>query len=227
MIRNSQPSTYKLLVFDFDGTLVDTVDDIAFHANSVLTDFGFERRPVIAVKKAIGKGVHELFLSLAPNFKENKKDLEGAVSLFKKRYRNDPIRKTKPYPFVKKMLAGYLKNTQKAIVTNKPQDITRQILRDLKLDIYFTMTVGMFSDYAPKPDPTATEFVMRKLRALPRQTLFIGDSEIDSMTAYNANISFGWVKYGYGPMPELAPAFKFRNALAWGAIPVLQEKMVC
>ena len=209
---------YELLIFDFDGTLVDTVEDITYYANEVLVEFGYDVRTVPEVRKAIGFGVHELLKELAPDFDQNDSRFEEAVGLFKKKYRDGPVRKTAAFQGVRSMLEGPLANTKKAIVTNKPQDITEQILEELDLARYFEMTIGMNSGFLPKPDPASMLHVMRSLGCLPQKTIFIGDSGVDASTAQNAGIDFAWVSYGYDQPKTITPVARFSSARQWSSL---------
>ena len=206
---------YEALLFDFDGTLVDTVEDIAFYANSVLADYGYRPCTVGQVKGAIGFGVHELVKTLAPSIDEEPQRLEKAVEAFRARYREEPVRKTRPFPGVTGMLSGPLAAVKKAIITNKPQDITLQILDRLKLASYFELVIGMHAGHPPKPDPSSILFAMRQLGAAPQACVYIGDSRVDAEVSKNAGIDFAWVSYGYDVLDGEKAAFKFESAGEW------------
>ena len=206
---------YELLLFDFDGTLVDTVEDIAFYANSVLVDHGHAPRPVTEVKNAIGFGVHELLKALAPALGNEVAVLEEAVQLFKRRYREEPVRRTKPFPGVVETLSGPLSAVKKAIITNKPQDITLQILDLLKLAPYFELVIGMHAGHPPKPDPESMIFTMQKFGASPEACVYIGDSRVDAETSKNAGVDFAWVDYGYDVLGGEKRTYEFKSAGEW------------
>lgn len=188
---------YKLLVFDFDGTLVDTVADIAYHANGVLEEFHFPTRDLRDVKEGIGHGVHELLKHLCVGFHEDAGLLEEAVTSFKKRYHAAPVVYTKAFPGVAEVLEGPLKKTQKAILTNKPQALAEIILAELDLSRHFEVVIGLDAGFAPKPDPASLNHIMKKCARAPKDTVLIGDSRVDRETARNADIDFVWVDYGY------------------------------
>lgn len=209
---------YKLLIFDFDGTLVDTVGDIAYYANTVLADHGYPPATVGAVRQAIGWGVHELLRGLAPGLGSDEQVLEKAVEIFKKRYRETPVRETYPFEHVREMLETRLGKIKKVILTNKPQDITRQILEELDLVKYFECVVGMNAGFPFKPDPTAAIYLMEQSGVTPQETLMIGDSSIDAQTAKNAGMDFGWVRYGYDDQAGEGALFSFKTASEWGVL---------
>lgn len=209
---------YKLILFDFDGTLVDTAPDISLHANSILNEFGLPVHTVREIKKAVGRGVHELFKDLEPCFKEEPELLEKAVILFKRRYWDTPVIHTKPYPGAIEMLSGPLGCFKKAIVTNKPHDLTQKILDRLSLTGYFEMVIGLDLAYPPKPDPAAVRHVLTTLKTLPSETLYIGDSKIDGQTCKNASIDFAWADYGYDDLDGTTPAMKFSSPFEWESL---------
>lgn len=207
---------YELLIFDFDGTLVDTAPDIAHHANVVLAEYGFATHNLNKVKKAIGRGVHDLFRDLG--FQGSDSLLNEAVARFKEEYSKRPVIRTAPYPHVQKNLAGPLKFVKKAIVTNKPQGLTVQILEVVGLASFFDLVIGDGADFPKKPDPASTKFVMRTLRVLPSRTVFIGDSGIDQETAANAGIDFSHVSYGYDASFRPAAGESLKSASEWAKI---------
>ncbi len=209
---------YKLILFDFDGTLVDTVGDIAYYANQVLAQAGYPKHSVEEVKKAIGLGVNELLNSLEPSLGLDSATLDQAALSFKTQYRMAPVRETRPYPHVLEMLSGKLANTPKAIVTNKPQDITEQILKELGLTDYFKYVIGMHAGYPPKPDPTAMEFIIDKMAQPKSGVVYIGDSRVDLLTCQNAAVDFVWMDYGYDHLEDEKYCHRFSSAADWAKL---------
>lgn len=208
---------YPVVIFDFDGTLVDTAPDIAHYANGVLADFGYAPRGLAEVKRAIGKGVHELLKALAPQFGEDAERLERAVETFRARYSENPVLSTKPYPHVIRMLEGQLRGAKKAIATNKPQEITERILKILLLDRHFEVVVGMGSPFPPKPDPASIRHILERTGAKKGEAVLVGDSAVDAEAARLAGIEFVWMEYGYDASPGADPAVKnrFSSASKW------------
>lgn len=209
---------YALLLFDFDGTLVDTSGDIAYYANRVLSQAGYPRHSVEEVEKAIGLGVHELFSGLEPDLGSDAAKLERAVLSFKAQYRSAPVRETRPYPYVLEMLSGKLARTPKAIITNKPQDITEQILKELGMDEYFKDLIGMHAGHPPKPDPTSMELMIERMGHSKKDVVYLGDSRVDSMTCQNAGVDFVWMNYGYDDLQKENYLHRFTSALDWAKL---------
>jgi phosphoglycolate phosphatase len=207
-------SRYQLLVFDFDGTLVDTALDIAAYANEVLVEYGFPSKDLPAVKKAIGRGVRELFRELG--FHADEARLEEAVAAFKRRYFEKPVVLTRAYPGVREALGGPLARVKKAICTNKPQAVTERILLDLGLAAHFESVIGDGGGFPRKPDPASLLHQIRLLGASPQTTLFVGDSVIDHQTAANAGTGFLWVDWGYdSTLSRHEDLPKASHALEW------------
>lgn len=208
---------FDLVIFDFDGTLVDTADDIAFHANEVLERYSFGKHPIEEVKKAIGRGVHELMMTLEPSLRQDSVKLEQCVRVFKETYICRPVIASTVYPHVKEMLDGPFKDRKKAIITNKPHQLTLAILRLLELEDYFDVIIGTGIEYPPKPDPTAVLSTMEELKVAPQKTVLIGDSRVDWQTAKNSGVTFAHVTYGYDSEP-IREGYTFQNAKQWESL---------
>ncbi len=212
------PAPYKLILFDLDGTLVDTVDDITYYVNEVLRERGYVSASVAQVKEAIGWGVPELLKILAPAFCADPAGLEMAVMAFKERYRENPVRTTCPFPNVIEVLEGPLKKTQKAIITNKPQDIALRVLDKLNMRRYFGDVIGTQGDFPPKPDPASALHLMRRFRAPAETTVYVGDSAVDAETSAVAGVDFVWMEYGYQKFGAATPRYRFSSAADWGIL---------
>lgn len=204
---------YDVILFDFDGTLVDTAPDIAYFANVILKRYGYAEQSIDAVKRAVGKGVHELIKGLSPEFPAA--ELERAVESFKELYRAAPAGRSQPFQGVTELLAGPLAGMKLAICTNKPQDITEHILKELGMEAHFDECLGLFNGFPPKPDPTGALHLMRQLGARKETTLFIGDSHIDSLTAQSIGVDFGYCSYGYDAPGPAKPRWIFQSPADW------------
>ena len=214
---------YRLFIFDFDGTLVDTAPDIVYYTNVVLKEFGYPEKSFDEVRKAVGKGVHELLRSLG--FQEDPETLDKAVCLLKERYLESPVRTTSVYPHVREMLSGPLRGAKKAVVTNKLQTLTEKILNQLSMRDHFDLVIGDGGGFPCKPDPASVRHVLETLQVQPFEALFIGDSEVDFKTAGNAGVDFIFMEYGYDKFFKEENVKRFFSASEWGRLASLNGRV--
>lgn len=208
---------YKLLIFDLDGTLVDTAPDICACANAVFRQEGLPDRTDAEITKAIGRGVRDLMTKLLPPEHRTGPVFDRAVESFRSRYAAELTLRSAPYPGVIEMLGGPLEPFAKAVITNKPEPLPQTMLERLGMSPFFKVVVGTGGEFPAKPDPASVRFAMQKAGAGPRETLFIGDSSIDLETCRAAGIDFAWVRYGYEQLPEFSGRV-FSNAWEWRSI---------
>ena len=209
---------YRLLVFDLDGTLVDTAPDITECVNAVLKEEGLPSRGIQEVKKAIGLGVHELIRGLSPR-PLDPGHLERLVLRFRELYWADSSRLSRPFPGVIEALAGPLAAVRKAVLTNKPHDYAVKILAELGMASHFEIVVGGGHRSLPyKPQTGGLEYILSQADAKPADTALIGDSSIDRRTAQDAGVDFFWVGYGYEEPPQEETLPVFSKAAEWSAL---------
>lgn len=191
---------FDLLIFDLDGTLVDTAPDIMASANHVLRSTGYPERDLSGVKHAIGRGVHELLNQLSSG--SDRPPLEGealerACALYREHYVDNLVVDSREYPGVTDTLLGPLGGLRKAIVTNKPHALTGRLLKEVGFEGIFDPVIGTGWKHAAKPSGEGILAAMAHHGVPPDRTILIGDSEIDRQAAANAGVRFGWVSYGY------------------------------
>ncbi len=195
----------EAIVWDLDGTLVDSAPDLAAALNTVLDMRGFAVLPLATVRTMIGNGVPKLVERgfNAIGIRPDAEQLAQLVSLFMQTYSACATEYTRPYPQVVNMLNQVRElNIPMGVCTNKPEAISRQILHDLGLSVYFNSVVGGDTTAARKPDPLPLLTCLRELIAEPAASLLIGDSGVDVNTARAAGVFVGVVPWGY----TLAPA---------------------
>lgn len=195
----------EAIVWDLDGTLVDSAPDLAAALNTVLDMRGFAVLPLATVRTMIGNGVPKLVergfnaLGMRPDAEQ----LARLVSLFMREYSACATENTRPYPQVVNMLNQVRElNIPMGVCTNKPEAISRQILDELGLTVYFNSVIGGDTTPARKPDPLPLTTCLRELIAVPAASMMIGDSGVDVNTARAAGVFAGLVPWGY----TLAPA---------------------
>lgn len=192
-----------LIIFDLDGTLIDSSEDIAWAVNKMLKDMGLEEMPYPAIKERIGWGVSMLLEKVLPAEKHNL--LDAAKGIFMGYYRSHLLVKTKPYDGVIDVLEHF-KNKKLAVATNKPVGLTTKILDDLNMSVYFRKVVGGDGVQNKKPSPEALEVILKELNILPHNAVFIGDSKIDIEAGKKGGIMTIGAAYGFRGRRELEEA---------------------
>jgi phosphoglycolate phosphatase len=197
----------SLVVFDLDGTLIDSAADLAAAVNGMLAGFGCEPLSQEEVRRMIGDGVAMLVgRALAARGCEQA-DSTAASRLFMQHYESDATSRTTAFPGVGEALAALpAASIPLAVCTNKPARIATGILESLGLAGYFARVVGGDSMPFRKPDPRVLRAILEGFAALPESSLLVGDSEVDAATARAANVRFVLMKHGYhrGPVEEIA-----------------------
>lgn len=200
--QDEQRMKKKLLIFDLDGTLVDSGDDIARAANKTLVAMGYATLSIDAVKKNIGWGVKMLLKGLMPN--EGEEGLREAREKFLLFYGEHLTDETYVYPGVTDTLT-YFKDSGKtmAVVTNKPEGLSRRVIDELGLNGFFMMLIGGDTLRNRKPHSEPLERVMAETGFSAEETVFVGDSPVDSETGINAGVFTIGVSYGFRNIKEL------------------------
>lgn len=190
----------RLAILDLDGTLVDSVDDLAASVNHALAALSLPPRSREEIRGFVGEGAS---LLLARAVAPRDELLEPALALWRAHYEAHCLDRTRLFPGVEAALAGA--GCVLAVHTNKPGGLARKILAGLGVAARFAAVVG--GDEAPrKPDPSGTLEIMARVGAAPADTLFVGDSRIDAATARAAGVALLAVTWGLGSRAELAAA---------------------
>jgi phosphoglycolate phosphatase len=196
MIPEEQLGAIELVIFDLDGTLVDSEEDLAMSVNAVRGALDLEALPIAQVASYVGQGVHVL-IRRALGKAASDAEVEKAVGLFLDYYRDHMLDHTVPYPGVRAAL-DELSHKKLAVLTNKPVVFSRHLLRGLDMARYFAFVYGGNSFDQKKPDPVGVHTLMRELSAAPAKTLIVGDSDTDVLTGRNAGVWTCGVTYGIG-----------------------------
>lgn len=186
----------RLLIFDLDGTLVDSETDLALSVNAVRAQMGFGPLPRATVASYVGQGVTVL-MQRALGDQATTENLKKAVELFLAYYRLHMLDNTVPYPGVREALDA-LSDWKMAVLTNKPERFSRDLLAGLRMAGYFAFIYGGNSFAQKKPDPIGVVKLMDDMGFAKEQTLIVGDSDTDVMTARNAGVKVCGVSYGLG-----------------------------
>ena len=192
-----------LLIFDLDGTLCDTKEDIATSVNLTLRELGLPEKPPKVIYGYVGGGVRKLLGQAVGE--ESGERFKMAMRIFRGHYLAHLLDTTKLYPGVETVLSHF-KHKKKAVVTNKPQDYTDRILKSLGLTRHFNLVLGGDNGLSLKPDPQMILSVLDQLESDPAQTVMIGDGLHDIVAARAAGIKVCAVGYGLGDPQQLKQA---------------------
>ena len=190
----------RAAVLDLDGTLLDTLEDLAASLNAALAAVGLPARAPSEVRSFVGEGARRLVeRGVAP-----REDLVApALAAWWRHYEVHCLDKTRPYPGIPAVLAGA--GRPLVVHTNKPGALARKILAGLGLLERFAAHDR--GDEAPrKPDPAGTLELLTRIGAAPGDSVFVGDSRVDVETARAAAIPFVGVTWGFQPRADLAAA---------------------
>ena len=211
-----QPSC---IVWDLDGTLVDSAPDLATALNTVLDKRGFFTLSLNEVRAMIGNGVPKLVERgfNAVGVRPDSAQLDELVAMFVKEYKTCATEHTRPYPHIVETLKKiYGMSIPMGVCTNKPEAFTRQILEGLDLAEYFGSVVGGDTTSTRKPDPQPVQACLRGLVSEPASSLMIGDSIHDVHAAHAAGVTVGIVPWGYrsAPVEDLGADFILHDITA-------------
>jgi phosphoglycolate phosphatase len=192
----------KLVIFDLDGTLVDSEYDLAASVNAMLRQYGRNELPLEVIKTYIGDGA-PMLVRRALGDPDDQAFVQEALLYFLTYYREHKLDSTYAYDGIAdalKQLSTYNGLVRKtAVLTNKPVRPAQDILAGLGLAEQFFEIYGGNSFETTKPDPLGARTLMREAAAAPEETVMVGDSEVDILTARNAGMWSVGVNYGFAP----------------------------
>ncbi|MBL7180657.1 MAG: HAD-IA family hydrolase [Pseudomonadota bacterium] len=196
--------TYEAVLFDLDGTLLDTLDDIGNCANRVLASRGFPTYTIFSYREFVGEGARALITRALPAGHRNEKLINACLKEFVEDYSVNCIVKSKPYDGIPQMLdALKARGLKLAVLSNKPDSITKACVAALLSKWDFDVVIGQRDSVPRKPDPQGALEVAEKLAIPPSRFLFIGDTAIDMKTAVAAGMFPVGVLWGFRPIEEL------------------------
>ena len=189
-------SSIRALIFDLDGTLVDSKQDLICSVNAMLVEMGREPLHEDTVSSYIGHGAPRLVARALGNG-TTEGECERALKFFLAHYDQHKLDSTHAYPGVTEALEE-LREFPMAVLTNKPVRVSWKILEGLDLAKYFRAIYGGNSFETKKPDPLGAKKILEELSAAPSEAVIVGDSEVDVQTARNAGTLAAAVNYGFG-----------------------------
>ncbi|MCD8177858.1 MAG: HAD family hydrolase [Tannerellaceae bacterium] len=194
----------KLVIFDLDGTLLDTVADLAHSTNYALEKCGFPTRPVSEYKFFVGNGINKLFERALPEDARTEENILKIRSYFIPYYNEHNMDASGPYPGIVELLHTLQDNgIRLAVASNKYQAATEMLVKHYFGNFTFIGILGQREGIPVKPDPSIVYDILKKAGVSKEETLYVGDSGVDMQTAQNAGITSAGVTWGFRPRTEL------------------------
>ena len=198
---------YKTVVFDLDGTLLNTIDDLADAGNRVCAARGWPQHTVEEYKYFVGNGIPKLVERFSPPEARTPAVLADTLAAFQADYGAHLRDKTAPYPGMPALLARLkAAGVQLAVFSNKADPLARQVVADYFDTALFDAVRGALPGVPTKPAPQGTLALMQAIGADPAATLYMGDSNVDVDTAHNAGLPCCGVLWGFRTRQELTDA---------------------
>lgn len=195
---------YKCVVFDLDGTLVNSLFDLADSVNKALAKQGLPVHPYDSYKNFVGNGRAKLIERAMGDFAADEQLLKAVTRDYDEDYLVHCLDKTRPYDGVVEMLSELQKNNVRInVLSNKPDEFVNKMLAKLFPGITFNLAWGKKSDFAPKPDPASLFALLKELSVDKSDCIYVGDSNVDVITAKNAGVDFCGVLWGFRTKEEL------------------------
>ena len=201
MSRPFDPRSIKLVIFDLDGTLIDSRLDLIHSVNAMLRHVKHSELPGEVVASYVGDGA-PMLVRRALGDPDDEQFFKQALEFFLSYYREHKLDHTLVYDGIPEALRQIQSNGSQrkmAVLSNKPVNPSRAIVEALGLAGFFVNIYGGNSFETKKPDPLGVQTLLRETGTLPEHALIIGDSSIDVLTGRNAGIATCGVTYGFAP----------------------------
>lgn len=186
---------YQLAIFDLDGTILDTLEDLASSLNYALETEGYPTRTLEEVRSFVGNGMLMLVKRALP--KEHSEEAQKVTDLLKAHYKEHCADRTKPYEGIVELLWKLKKAGYKLAVVSNKADYAVQILCEQYFAGIFDIAAGERDGVKKKPAPDAVNYVLEQLETDRTTAVYIGDSEVDVLTAENAGMNQILVTWGF------------------------------
>ncbi len=208
----------KLLIFDLDGTLLNTITDLARSANHALAQLGYPTHPIEAYNLMVGNGINKLLERALPQEARTEEEVLRVRKEFTLYYDEHATEATAPYPGISELLRELQsQGCLLAVASNKYQSATEKLVARFFPDIRFEAVFGQREGVPVKPDPTIVFDILQRTGITKKDVLYIGDSGVDMQTANNAGVTACGVTWGFRQRTELEsfyPEYLVDNAQA-------------
>jgi phosphoglycolate phosphatase len=193
---------FRAVLFDLDGTLADTLADLANATNHALTALGCPTHLQAAYRYFVGEGARNLCLRVLPANRQHLAD--DALQLMRTHYEAHCFDETRLYPGILELVAAlHRRGLKLAVLSNKPDAFTKQMIEHYFRPSPFEIVRGQMTNVLLKPDPTAAQQIAAELGVPPAQWLYLGDTNTDMRTAHNAGMYAVGVLWGFRERAEL------------------------
>ena len=197
----------RLCIFDLDGTLIDSLKDLADSCNGVLEEEGFPTHPLDAYRYYVGNGIPKLIERILPERERSEEKMADIRRRFDERYQVHCLDATKPYPGIMELLSECKKKEIfLALLYNKAEPFAKYICREIFKDGIFAAVVGQKPEVEKKPAPDGVFSLLKEFNIRPEEAVLIGDSNVDILTAQNAGIHSIGACWGFRGREELEQA---------------------
>lgn len=194
----------KLIIFDLDGTLLNTIADLAQSTNHALKKLGYPTHEVSAYNFMVGNGINKLFERALPEGEKTPENVLRVRKEFISFYDVHNTDKSRPYPGISELLEKLqAKGMQLAVASNKYQAATERLIAHYFPNIRFTVVFGQREGVNVKPDPAVVHDILKLAKVAEKDVLYVGDSGVDMQTAANAGVTACGVAWGFRPRTEL------------------------
>ena len=194
----------KLVIFDLDGTLLDTIADLAESANYALKQLGYPTHNVETIRTFVGNGINKLLERALPSHEQTEENVIRMRSHFVPYYDVHNADLSNPYPGIVSLLEDLqAKGIQIAVASNKYQEATVKLVKQYFPNIDFVEILGQREGINVKPDPSIVFDILQKANLSKENVLYVGDSGVDMQTAINAGVDAVGVTWGFRPRAEL------------------------
>lgn len=195
----------KLVIFDLDGTLLNTIDDLAESANYSLRALGYSTHDAPTIRSFVGNGINKLIERSLPDGEKTEENIMRMRSVFIPYYDAHNADFSVPYAGIPNVLTNlHAKGIMLAVASNKYQEATAKLVSHYFPQIPFVKVLGQRADVPIKPDPTIVFDILREVGVRKEEVLYVGDSGVDMQTALNAGVDAVGVTWGFRPKHELA-----------------------
>lgn len=211
----------RLVIFDLDGTLLDTVADLATATNHALEALGYPTHPISAYYNFVGRGINNLFRAALPEGEKDDDTVARMRAQFIPYYNVHNTDASHPYPDIPALLATLQqRGISMAVASNKYQAATEKLITHFFPEVPFAIVRGQCDGFPMKPDSAIVDLIRTALSVGSEETLYVGDSGIDMLTAHNAQVESVGVTWGFRPIEELTSNHAVH--LAYQATDILQ-----